>query len=70
MEEIQALLSHEDEQASQSGTFTDCFSAKNRLRTLIACSVFFLQANSDVSWVLGYMGILYAIGRNEAHNQL
>ncbi|KIW13987.1 hypothetical protein PV08_06768 [Exophiala spinifera] len=60
--EIQALLAHEAGLAANAGTWLDCFKGTNRLRTLIACSVFFLQANSGVSWVVGYMGYFMQLG--------
>lgn len=53
--EIQALLTAETNAAKEAGSFKDCFNAQNRLRTMIALSVFFFQANSGVSWVVGYM---------------
>ena len=56
MREIEAVLTHNADIAAKSGSFKDCFNAKNRLRTLIAMSVFFFQANSGVAWVVGYMG--------------
>jgi Sugar (and other) transporter len=40
----------------EAGSYKDCFSSENRLRTLIALSVFFFQASSGISWVAGYMG--------------
>jgi hypothetical protein len=55
MGEIQALLTNESNAAKEAGSFKDCFNKQNRLRTLIALSVFFFQANSGVSWVVGYM---------------
>jgi hypothetical protein len=56
LQEIQDALNTDAEASAQSGSFKDCFNSKNRLRTLIACSVFFIQANSGVGWVVGYMG--------------
>lgn len=55
MNEIRTILNHERELSSRSGSFKDCFNTKNRLRTLIALSVFFFQANSGVAWVVSYM---------------
>ncbi|KAL6690512.1 general substrate transporter [Trichoderma pleuroticola] len=54
--EIRAILDHERDLSKESGTFKTCFDRKNRLRTLIALSVFFFQANSGLAWVVGYMG--------------
>ncbi|CAK7210132.1 hypothetical protein SBRCBS47491_000667 [Sporothrix bragantina] len=40
----------------QSGaSFAMCFKGKNRMRTIAAVSGFFIQQNSGVTWVLGYM---------------
>ncbi|KAL1890755.1 hypothetical protein Sste5346_008080 [Sporothrix stenoceras] len=36
-------------------SFAMCFNRKNRYRTIAAVSGFFIQQNSGVSWVLGYM---------------
>jgi hypothetical protein len=36
-------------------TFAMCFQGKQLVRTLAACLGFFIQQNSGVSWVLGYM---------------
>ena len=58
MAEIKAVLAHNTAPGETSGlaTLKECFGAKNRLRTIIALSVFFLQASSGVAWVVGYMG--------------
>ena len=56
VEEINAIMTREAAAAKEAGSYRDCFNKTNRLRTLIVLSVFFFQANSGVSWVVGYMG--------------
>ncbi|KAK7182677.1 putative sugar transporter [Paraphaeosphaeria sporulosa] len=60
MEEIRNVLAHNTAAApsetSGLATVKECFNTKNRLRTTISLSVFFLQASSGVSWVVAYMG--------------
>lgn len=56
LNEIRAILQRDSEAAQEAGSFRDCFNRHNRLRTLIVLSVFFFQANSGVTWVVGYMG--------------
>ncbi|KAH8655853.1 putative sugar transporter [Xylariales sp. PMI_506] len=53
LHEIENVI--EQNQLAQKGSYKECFNKKNRLRTLIAMSVLFFQANSGVAWVLGYM---------------
>lgn len=56
LHEIQALLAGDVDAEAKAGTLRDCFNAANRLRTVTALSVYFIQACSGVAWVLGYMG--------------
>ncbi|KAL3457558.1 general substrate transporter, partial [Aspergillus heterothallicus] len=59
VEEIRINLASE---AESSGSLKECFTRVNRVRTLVAVSVFFIQACSGVSWVLGYMGYFMQLG--------
>jgi predicted MFS family arabinose efflux permease len=45
-----------------SGGYARCFEKKNLMRTLVCMSVFFIQANSGVAWVNGYMGYTFELG--------
>lgn len=56
LQQIQALLVRDAQAETETGSLRDCFNAANRLRTLTALSVYFIQACSGISWVLGYMG--------------
>lgn len=40
---------------AKEASFAECFRGKNRLRTLIATSTFFIQAVSGVTWIIGYV---------------
>ncbi|KAL2841030.1 general substrate transporter [Aspergillus pseudoustus] len=46
----------------RSGSVKECFNRANRMRTIVAVSVFFIQACSGISWVLGYMGYFMQLG--------
>jgi MFS family permease len=35
-------------------SFKECFSGKNKLRTLIAMSTFFIQSICGIGWIIGY----------------
>lgn len=44
------------DQTGSPGSYQRCFDSHNRMRTLIALSVFLIQGCSGVGWVVGYMG--------------
>ncbi|KAL2811271.1 general substrate transporter [Aspergillus granulosus] len=55
LERITLNLSHVSS-LEAAGSFKQCFNRANAMRTVVALSVFFIQACSGVSWILGYMG--------------
>jgi MFS family permease len=56
--DISASLAQEDEKKQSQGSFAECFSKTELKRTLLACSIFFIQQASGSSWVIGYMGCM------------
>lgn len=46
----------ETNSVKSEASFAMCFQGTNRIRTMAAVIGFFIQQNSGVSWVLGYMG--------------
>lgn len=62
LREIEVALMHDAEQTKDISSFKTCFNKKNRLRTFIALSVFFFQANSGLGWILGYMSYFLILG--------
>jgi hypothetical protein len=55
MADICTSLAQRNEKKESEGSFAECFSRKERRRTLLACSIFFIQQASGSSWVIGYM---------------
>ncbi|CAK7217009.1 hypothetical protein SCUCBS95973_003006 [Sporothrix curviconia] len=45
----------EGRRVQSEASFAMCFQGRNRIRTIAAVSGFFIQQNSGVTWVLGYM---------------
>lgn len=72
MNEIRGVLAHNASAApaetSGFATLKECFNAKNRRRTFISLSVFFLQASSGVTWVVGYMGYFLQLSGMEGNS--
>ncbi|KAL4879268.1 general substrate transporter [Aspergillus karnatakaensis] len=56
LQRIQLNLSEVASAKESAGSLKDCFNSANRIRTLVCLSVFFIQACSGSTWVLGYMG--------------
>ncbi|EED23202.1 sugar transporter, putative [Talaromyces stipitatus ATCC 10500] len=55
LEEIRMTLAQRQVENSQQLGYKHCFTKENRMRTLVACSTFFIQANSGIIWVGGYV---------------
>ncbi|KAL2847399.1 general substrate transporter [Aspergillus pseudodeflectus] len=60
VERIQRDLTSVEEGSAAS--LKKCFNKANRIRTAVAVSVFFIQACSGITWVLGYMGYFMQLG--------
>lgn len=60
--DIQLTLEQNSTFESEQGGYKQCFSKAHRMRTLIACSTFFIQAMSGVTWVLSYLGYFLSLG--------
>ncbi|KAL4879542.1 general substrate transporter [Aspergillus karnatakaensis] len=60
IEQIRLNLTATAEESA--GSVKDLFNRANRIRTLVAVSVFFIQACSGISWILGYMGYFMQLG--------
>jgi MFS family permease len=53
MENIRMILEDQAQAAEQSGSFRDCFNAKNRKRTLITLSIYMTTNMAGTAWVVG-----------------
>ncbi|KAJ0418877.1 general substrate transporter [Aspergillus carlsbadensis] len=56
--------------AQSAGSVKECFNKANRMRTVVAVSVFFIQACSGISWVASYMGYFMQQGGLETDKSL
>jgi hypothetical protein len=59
---IQATIAGDSEAAAHAGSYKDCFTGTNLLRTLSAMGIFFTQHWSGVAWIIGYMGYFMQLG--------
>lgn len=49
-------------------SFKECFQGKNKLRTLIAMSTFFIQSVCGIGWIIGYMAYFLELGGLSTEN--
>jgi hypothetical protein len=59
---IQATIAGDNAAKAHAGSYKDCFTSTNLLRTLSAMGIFFSQHWSGVAWIIGYMGYFMQLG--------
>ncbi|KAI9147290.1 Major facilitator-type transporter ecdC [Paramyrothecium foliicola] len=59
--DIRSSLARQNQNKQAQGSFTECFSRQEWKRTMLACSIFFIQQASGSSWVIGYMSYYFQL---------